>query len=178
MKDGLIHGPYPNWKWVVWLCNLLLTCLRLLISSSNWWIVLQQIEIIMESLIQIIINSIKVIPNPPSPQKNVHNFSFWNDQQSFYPHHFHTIILLVLFSVCQISIHCFIIKLQYNLMTLNYALYHILHYIIILRSSWMRTDFSIHILLVSMFKIKISYNLFWYIYNIKHYLIGTKIGNK
>ena len=51
----------------------------------------------------------------------------WNDQQSFYLYHFHTIILPVLFRVCQISIHCFIIELQYsiNLMTLNYTLYYI-----------------------------------------------------
>ena len=38
----------------------------------------------------------------------------WNDQQSFYLHHFHIIILPVLFCVCQISIHCLIIELQYN----------------------------------------------------------------
>ena len=36
----------------------------------------------------------------------------WNDQQSFYLHNFHIIILLVLFCVCEISIHCFIIELQ------------------------------------------------------------------
>ena len=35
----------------------------------------------------------------------------WNDQHSFYKHHFHIIIL---FCVCQISIHCFIIELQCN----------------------------------------------------------------
>ena len=38
----------------------------------------------------------------------------WNDQQSFYKHHFHIIILPILFCVCQISIHCFIIELHYN----------------------------------------------------------------
>ena len=38
----------------------------------------------------------------------------WNDQQSFHLYHFHIIILPVLFCVCQISIHCFIIELQYN----------------------------------------------------------------
>ena len=43
----------------------------------------------------------------------------WNDQQSlalalFYLHHFHIIVLPVLFCVCQISIHCFIFELQYN----------------------------------------------------------------
>ena len=38
----------------------------------------------------------------------------WNVQQSLYRHYFHTIVLPVLFCVCQISIHCFIIELQYN----------------------------------------------------------------
>ena len=38
----------------------------------------------------------------------------WKDQQSFYLHHFHIIILLVLFSVYHISIHCFVIEVQYN----------------------------------------------------------------
>ena len=47
----------------------------------------------------------------PCPQKNFHNFSL-EGQQSFYLHHL--IILPVLFCVCQISIHCFIVKLQYN----------------------------------------------------------------
>ena len=37
----------------------------------------------------------------------------WNVQQSFYLHHFHIIVLPVL-CVCQISIHYFIIELQYN----------------------------------------------------------------
>ena len=38
----------------------------------------------------------------------------WNDQQSFYLYDFHILILPILFCVCQISIHCFIIELQYN----------------------------------------------------------------
>ena len=38
----------------------------------------------------------------------------WNGQQSFYLHPFRIIILPVLFCVCQIQIHCFIIELQYN----------------------------------------------------------------
>ena len=51
----------------------------------------------------------------------------WNDQQSFYLYHFHIIILSILF--CQISIHCFIIELQYNHIYLRYdvKLYTILH---------------------------------------------------
>ena len=36
----------------------------------------------------------------------------WKDQQSLYQHHFHIIILPVLF--CEISINYFIIELQYN----------------------------------------------------------------
>ena len=35
----------------------------------------------------------------------------WNVQQSFHLHHFHIIVLPVLFCVCQISMHCFIIEL-------------------------------------------------------------------
>ena len=34
----------------------------------------------------------------------------WNDQQSFYLHHFHITILPVIFCICQISIHFFIIN--------------------------------------------------------------------
>ena len=37
----------------------------------------------------------------------------WKDWQS-YLYHFHIIILPILFYVCQNSIHCFILKLQYN----------------------------------------------------------------
>ena len=50
----------------------------------------------------------------------------WNDQQSFYLHHCHIIILPVLFCVYEISIHCFVIELQYDdifLMILNYIHY-------------------------------------------------------
>ena len=41
---------------------------------------------------------------------------FWNDKQSFYIYHFHIIFLPVLFCAFQISIHCFIIhvEFQYN----------------------------------------------------------------
>ena len=38
----------------------------------------------------------------------------WNDQQPFFLDHFHVIILPIIFSVYQISLHCFIIELQYN----------------------------------------------------------------
>ena len=38
----------------------------------------------------------------------------WQNQEPFYLHHFHIIILSVLFCVYQISIHYFIIELQYN----------------------------------------------------------------
>ena len=38
----------------------------------------------------------------------------WNVQQSFCLHHFHIIVLPVLFCGCKISIHCFIMELQYN----------------------------------------------------------------
>ena len=38
----------------------------------------------------------------------------WNDKQSFHLHHFHIIVLPILFCVCQISIHYFIIELEYN----------------------------------------------------------------
>ena len=37
-----------------------------------------------------------------------------NDQKSFFLHYFQIVILHVLFCVCEISIHCFIIELQYN----------------------------------------------------------------
>ena len=51
----------------------------------------------------------------------------WKEQQSLFLHHFHIIILPILFRVRQISIHVFIIELQYNhvfyLMTLNCILY-------------------------------------------------------
>ena len=65
----------------------------------------------------------------------------WNDQQTFYLHHFDIIILPVLFRVCQISIHCFIIELQYNqpydIKLLTTHLLHIIYgqHIIIFRSS-------------------------------------------
>ena len=42
----------------------------------------------------------------------------WNDQQSFYLYHFYIIILPFFF--CQISIHSFIIELQYNHIYLRY----------------------------------------------------------
>ena len=51
----------------------------------------------------------------------------WNDQHSFYLHYFHIII----FCVCQISIHCFIIEIQYNhvsilwYLTIHYSTYKI-----------------------------------------------------
>ena len=51
----------------------------------------------------------------------------WNDQQSFNLHNIRIIILPILFfSVCQISIHCFVIELQYN-HVLTLWLYTILH---------------------------------------------------
>ena len=50
----------------------------------------------------------------------------WNDKQSFHLHHFHIIVLPVLFYVCQISTHCFIIELQYN-KPYNIKLYIIVH---------------------------------------------------
>ena len=55
----------------------------------------------------------------PCPQKNAHNFSLkW--PTIFLPvSDFHIIILPVLFCVCQISIHCFIIELQYNIIILT-----------------------------------------------------------
>ena len=56
----------------------------------------------------------------------------WNDQQSFYLHHFHIIIFPIIFCVCQISMYYFIIELQYNqscinTMTLNYTPYSGFH---------------------------------------------------
>ena len=38
----------------------------------------------------------------------------WNVQQFFHLHHFHIIAVAVLFCVCKILIHCFIIELQYD----------------------------------------------------------------
>ena len=63
---------------------------------------------------------------------------FWNDQpSSYYLHHYHIIIHPILFCVCKISIHSFIIELQYNhVLTLYYITF------IILRSSWMWTNFN------------------------------------
>ena len=47
----------------------------------------------------------------PWPLKNIHNFSLECPTKL---HHFHIIVLPVLFCVCKISIHCFIIELIYT----------------------------------------------------------------
>ena len=67
-------------------------------------------------------------PKPSKATKCIHI------HQEVYLHYFR-INLPILFCVCEISIHCFIIELQYN-HVLNYTLYYIeSHCILILRSS-------------------------------------------
>ena len=38
----------------------------------------------------------------------------WKDQQSFYFHHFHRIILPVYLCACVCQIHCYAVELEYN----------------------------------------------------------------
>ena len=93
----------------------------------------------------------------------------WNDQQSFYLHHFHIIILSILFCVCQISIHCFIIELQYNhvLIIINLRILNIKLYTILSSSH--------HIFKVIMNVNRLSWN--WLLYSSKYKSYSTIEGN-
>ena len=62
---------------------------------------------------------------------------FWIVQQSFYLHHFHIIILTVLYCVCEISIHCFINELQYNHDIKLYTILHITSSHTNIEATWM-----------------------------------------
>ena len=95
--------------------SVLLTshCLVIAFMSVHGSIKSNQINSIVSNIIYIILNYIKVTHVCLDVSKMFMTL-VWNDQQTFYLHHFDNIILPVLFRVCQISIHCFIIELQYN----------------------------------------------------------------